>query len=120
MAEQIRSHEVVRDHLIGHGVGSHPVVLSLRLHKNLHHSRLVTKVYGATMRSYPNYAMARRCVSYIRLVNKRILRRNGLSNKTFTCPRVTTGFISSSVPTREEEALTMPVGKMRDNYSAGN
>ncbi|KYN20798.1 hypothetical protein ALC57_06704 [Trachymyrmex cornetzi] len=108
MAEQIRSHEVVRDHLIGHGVGSHPVVLSLRLHKNLHHSRLVTKVYGATMRSYPNCPAPTQ--SFLLL--------------SFTLDsaieRVTTGFTSSSVPTREEEALTMPVGKMRDNYSAGN
>lgn len=67
-----------------------------------------------------SYAMAWRCVSYLRLVNKRILRWSTLSNKTFTCPQVTTGFTSSSVPTRKEKALTMPVGKMRDNYSAGN
>lgn len=43
-----------------------------------------------------------------------------MSNKTFTCPQVTTGFTSSTVPTRGEKALTMPVGKMRDNYSTGN
>ncbi|EFN63331.1 hypothetical protein EAG_15458 [Camponotus floridanus] len=165
MAEQIRSHEVVRDHLIGcgdgftnsyltrshvpclHEVGSHPVVLFPYVPAHDHEARdkslTAPSVYNASMRSYLDCPAPTQSFLLSFTLDSTVARSAPLSFYSFlvsprSCPvalaykrtcvqrefhvcerhKVTTSFTSSSVPTRKEEVLTMPVGKMRDNSTA--